>query len=431
MAEVAVAQLPVHYMLIMKSRYAPLQVALGASHEQLNIWHQYSAKVFYTLILTHATLYINFFIQNGLFEKRMQELDVIFGVNSLLYLTILTSTSLALVRHWSYRVFFVLHLVIGIGLPILLFFHAHHMRIYVVEALTFFVIDVLLRKLDTVTTYAVITPVPHTKLVQVKIPVPKDKIHRYQSAPGQHVYINIPAGSRPAGTSSLSIHELLYNPYTIAEVSDNDITLVLRALSGPTSKALAALTNLPKAKPPLNIEGPLGCTQYFPNLASKYDRILLVTGGVGATFALPIYKSLVAQLEAESSSPERVKLIWTMRSAAEAGWATDVNADPNVEVFVTRSKGDDENHTQEPIPVDGSVELDELSPKEEEVVINGARERPNLEKVVDEVFAKGQGERIAVLVCGPDGLARELRRHVGKWVAKGREVWFYDESFGL
>jgi NAD(P)H-flavin reductase len=417
----------------MKSRYSPLAVAFGASHEQLNIWHQYSAKVFYTLIVTHVILYINFFLQKGIFEKRMQELDVILGVNSMIYLTILTTTSLALIRHWSYRLFFVLHLVIGIGLPILLFFHAHHMRIYVVEALTLFIIDVILRKLDTVTSYATITPVPHTKLVKVKIPVSDDKIHRYQYAPSQHVYINIPAGSRPAGTMSLSIHELLYNPYTIAEVGEKDITLVLRALSGPTSKALAALTNLSKAKPPLNVEGPLGCTQHFPNLIAKYDRVLLVAGGVGATFTLPIYKALVAQLESESSSLDRVKMIWTMRSAAEANWTDTkaINGDPNVAIFITRSKGDDVDHTQEPIPTDGSVELDELLPKDEDIVVSGARERPDLGRIVEEMFRSGRSNKVAVLVCGPGGLAREVRAHLGGWIAKGRDIWFHDESFGF
>lgn len=414
----------------MKSRYSPLGLAFGVSHEQLNIWHQYSAKVIYTLILVHATLYLNFFFQLGVFEKRAQDLDVILGLSSLVFLTILMSTSLALVRQWSYRLFFLLHLTIGLGLPVVLFFHAHHLRIYVTEAITLFLIDVVFRKLDTSTSFASVDPVANTKLVKVRIPVSSDKIHRFQAAPAQHVYLNIPAGSRPTGTSGLSIHEVLYNPYTIAEVSDTEITLVLRALKGPTSKALAALTKLTKAKPPLNIEGPLGCTQHFPNLAANYDRILLVAGGVGATFTLPVYKSIVAQLESESLSLDRVKFIWTMRSAAEANWAQGINEDENIEVFVTRSKSDDQNHTQESVPIDGSVEMDTLSSQEENVVVNGARERPDLQKIVDEVFKQGQGEKVALLVCGPGGLARELRRHVGKWVDQGREVWFHNEAFG-
>lgn len=59
-----------------------------------------------------------------------------------------------------------------------------------------------------------------------------------------------------------------------------------------------------------------------------------------------------------------------------------------------------------------------------------SKQRPHLGAIVDSVFRKGKGERVAVLVCGPAGMARELRRDVGKWVGKGRDVWFHDESFG-
>lgn len=82
------------------------------------------------------------------------------------------------------------------------------------------------------------------------------------------------------------------------------------------------------------------------------------------------------------------------------------------------------------MPVDGSVELDELQWTEEPVKATGGREKPNLRKIVDETFKHGNEERIAVLVCGPAQMARELRTHVGRWVEKGRDVFFHDESFG-
>jgi len=82
------------------------------------------------------------------------------------------------------------------------------------------------------------------------------------------------------------------------------------------------------------------------------------------------------------------------------------------------------------MPVDGSVELDELQWTEEPVKATGGREKPNLRKIVDETFRHGREERIEVLVCGPAQMARELRTHVGRWVEKGREVFFHDESFG-
>lgn len=159
---------------------------------------------------------------------------------------------------------------------------------------------------------------------------------------------------------------------------------------------------------------------------------------MGSTFILPFYKALRAQLESENLSQDRLKFIWSMRSAAEANWAVEVKErkveieeDEHIQVFLTRSNTDDGDHTSEEIPVDGSVELDELLPEQEGVKVNGGRERPDLGRIVDDVFKMGTGEKVAVMVCGPKNMARELRGHVGRWVEKGREVWFHDEGFGL
>jgi hypothetical protein len=67
---------------------------------------------------------------------------------------------------------------------------------------------------------------------------------------------------------------------------------------------------------------------------------------------------------------------------------------------------------------------------EEPVKAAGGRERPDLRKIVDGTFRHGNEERVAVLVCGPKQMARELREQVGRWVKKGRDVYFHDESFG-
>lgn len=159
---------------------------------------------------------------------------------------------------------------------------------------------------------------------------------------------------------------------------------------------------------------------------------------MGSTFILPFYKALRAQLESENFSHDRLQFVWSMRSAAEANWVVEekgrkveIEDDEHIQIFLTRSIADDRDHTSEEIPVDGSVELDELLPEQESVKVNGGRKRPDLGKIVDDVFKLGTGEKVAVMVCGPKNMARELRWHVGRWVEKGREVWFHDEGFGL
>lgn len=124
-----------------------------------------------------------------------------------------------------------------------------------------------------------------------------------------------------------------------------------------------------------------------------------------------------------------------MRSTSEAAWAIEqpqsglpIERDENAKLYVTRGTSADMRESAEPSE---GVELQELNPAEELFVPSGGRERPDLGKIVDEVFRFGNEETVAVLVCGPKKMSRELRKYVGKWVNIGREVFWHDESFGL
>jgi hypothetical protein len=77
------------------------------------------------------------------------------------------------------------------------------------------------------------------------------------------------------------------------------------------------------------------------------------------------------------------------------------------------------------------TEMDEL--RESDDTIGGLKPlagRPDLKDIVDETFSYHADERVAVIFCGPQGMGRELRGHIGKWVSKGREVIWHEESFG-
>ena len=58
------------------------------------------------------------------------------------------------------------------------------------------------------------------------------------------------------------------------------------------------------------------------------------------------------------------------------------------------------------------------------------RGRPDFRAVVDDVFEHGDGDRVAVLVCGPIGMGASVRKEVGRWVWKGRDVFWHGEEFG-
>ena len=57
--------------------------------------------------------------------------------------------------------------------------------------------------------------------------------------------------------------------------------------------------------------------------------------------------------------------------------------------------------------------------------------RPNLADIIDQTFAHGAVEKVAVIVCGPRQLGQYLRKEIGRYASRGRDVWFWDESFAL
>ncbi|KAJ8063656.1 hypothetical protein OCU04_007519 [Sclerotinia nivalis] len=455
---VAASQLPAHYALSMKSLYSPLSILFGSSHEQLNTWHRISGRVIWTLFFCHASWYLNAFIQIGNLSEKLTTPIIIFGVISFQLINLLIITSSKAVRRWSYRVFFITHLFVAITIIPLLFFHAAPLRIYIIEAIALFLIDIGIRKFTTFTAFATVRSVPDTSLLEVTIPVTTSKIPQFQYAPGQHVYLSIPPSSVPTSAKyNRHLHEFLYNPFTIASATDTpspQITLTLRTLDGPTTSALSSLSHLSKARPPLNIEGPYGTSRKFPNLAEKFDRILLVAGGVGATFILPIYRAAKEAMENEGRTNSNVRMIWVMRDAAESSWALspikptttqdddeepkiENSDDADIELYITSPQTSHptttltSNLTSTSTHESNSIEMHTLeTPSLPKPITPKKYSRPDLRAIIDETFTQGLEERVAILVCGPPGMAKELRLYVGKWVQRGRYVWWHDEGFG-
>lgn len=275
----------------------PIAFAFGSSHEQLNRWHRVLGWIIYSLLLVHAGLYLNFYIQEGILSERIVRPVPALGLGSIIGMSLLGATALKTIRTYSYRVFFITHLTVAMALPPAIFFHSHHGgRQYLVEALLVFFIDLIKRKIDTVTMPSTLELIPDTNLIKIVASLPLSKLDRFRKYAGMHVYLTIPFGSR---RSSHLLFEFAYNPFTIASVDEKsgELTLVARRQRGPMTGALAqfAEDELTDAKVSLCMEGPYGCATWFPNLAGpEFDRILLVAGGIGSTFILPI--SRYAQL---------------------------------------------------------------------------------------------------------------------------------------
>lgn len=428
---IAISQLPLQYLLALKS-LNPIAYVLRSSHEDVNRYHRALGRVIYGLLMVHAVLYMNYFVQKGtLLEKLTTSRAVITGVVGIWSMTLLYTTAFNLIREYSYRIFFITHLFVALLIPPLIWFHAHTARIYLVEALLVFFADIIYRKIDTVTTTASLELVPGANLVKISLSVPMHKLDRFRQRPGSHVYLQIPGAARlsqaPLSKDYL-VHEFLFNPFTVADVDAESLslTLVARHLNGPMTSTLRHLADADSRPVSLCIEGPYGVSTHLPRLTDgTFDRILLVSGGIGSTYTVPLYRAIAAD-----SPNANVQLVWAVRTLSEIAWTgtekctSPFAEDENIQIFVTGTR--DFAGTRQGVESDG-VELSPLQVDQE--LMKQQRSRPDLRKIVDDVFRHGQNERIAVLFCGPGQMGRDLRRHVGSWVHKGRAVMWHSEAF--
>ncbi|GAB7353104.1 hypothetical protein MBLNU459_g3646t1 [Dothideomycetes sp. NU459] len=475
-AIVGASQLPLHYLLALKSPYSPLQLMTGYSWETLNAAHQLLGRIITLLFYLHTAFYLNFYVQMNLLAKRVKDRDVILGLTGILSFTLVGTTALAWIRKRNYRIFYTVHVVLATILLPVLYFHVSHIRIYVLETLAVYILQLLLRGFNDRTVRGSVALVSGTTdLLEIKIPLSLATTYGKGNAqkksllswqPGQHVYISTRRNlfSRPL---------LSKNPFTISSLpaKDGNLTLVARVMDGNTAALARAAKELSQSSSmPLTIEGPYGLTTHSVALLG-YKKVLLIAGGVGATFILPLYRTLLQDLSPSAGSRRRdaVSFVWAVRTEAEANWALVDESEmagirERMQLFVTRGSsmakfavgGEDDAEAELGVDRDAQetgraidvhdedgVELEQLLPtssashtgeRDEKVgnrTWNTQYGRPDLKAVVDETFVTtSERDRVAIFVCGPRHMTRNVRKEVKKWVGK-RDIWFWAEEFGL
>lgn len=385
-------------------------------------------------LVAHALLYLNYFVQKGDVSTRLQSRPAVTGLMAITLLSVLVSTSLEIIRRWSYRIFFFFHLIIGLIILPILFFHEKPLVIYTLEALAIFVADRILRQMATVVEPATITRIPHTDLLKVQVSIPESKLTRFHGKSAQHVFVGFPSDQKFGDAN-----RLLSNPFTIADVSQGELTLVLRAGRGPTTQTLWSHADKYMSKVMVSLEGPYSLKESIVAHALEHDRILLVAGGIGATFMIPIFRALREHIEPQDNGVERLSLTWALRSAAEGEWATDLaegifQPGSPIHIHLTRQN---QIYSQEQVsdtaPLAENMEMEDLDQSSETMMIGGIKGtlgRPNIRSIVDNTFRNGTRESVAVFFCGPQEMSCDLRAALEPWVQKGRSVYWHQENFG-
>ncbi|KAK0724425.1 ferric reductase NAD binding domain-containing protein [Lasiosphaeris hirsuta] len=466
---IGTSQLPLQYLLASK-RVNPVAFAFRVSHEEINRWHRALGWICYFLILLHGAFYLNYYIQVGGLTAALFRPVPALGVLGLLGMTLLSTTTLGVLRRYSYRIFYLTHLVVALSLPVVIWFHVPHGRVYMAESFLVLLVDISVRRFASVKCPATIETAPNANIISVKITLPPAKISQFASHPASYLYLSIPSRSHPGRHCLSSPNPLLAlteNPFTVAAVNEEarELTLIARRMKGPMTKTLTKLASLHAPDSPrsgtLGIDGPYGAAVYFPQWAT-FDTVLLIAGGVGATFVVPLYQQILREVPAATTRVEFVWAVgdvsetacmWPRSTSAEGTTVSDGSDERKIRLFITGSKKEDSSSTSSSSRVsqeleglledDDDLEMTQLDLEKsgdssrllvaDRNIKTGVEEqygRPDLQKIVDGVFSQSRYHRVAVVVCGPPQMARDVRMAMGDWVRKGRDVWFHSEGFG-
>lgn len=269
--------------------------------------------------------------------------------------------------------------------------------------------------------------------------------------PGQHIFLTIPsvglwtshpfsiAWSDPQSQPLLphDIEKGTLTPIPAQTTIDTlalpktSVSLIIRRRTGFTDHLYRKALNSPnnqRISLPALIEGPYGgSTQAL----HSYGTVVLFAAGVGITHQLPVVRDLLAGHAAGTVAARRVCLIWIVRSPEHVEWVRPwINA-----ILAMPSSGRRRNNNNDHVLRIKLFVTRHKSSKEE--TKNGLSssvrvfmgQKPDVEALVERE-SSGQVGAMGVGVCGPGGLADEVRGAVRRRLAGGGNVDFWEEGFG-
>ena len=453
---IAISQLPFQYTMAIKNWRSPVQLATGLSHETLNPYHRLFGRIIHLFMIAHAALYMNFFIEADLLQKRLQNWDVRTGLIQFWLFNALFILAIPPVRkHKYFALFYKPHAILsGVVLPVL-FFHVPYTRKYVVHMVMAWAFNGVSRtNSTTVPVLSSVVPIEGTNLLKIRVPGPAWGVPPLMGSgtpgwiPGQHCYVK----QSVAPTQPRSPFSIVSLPPKAAQEGGHEssnIDLVVRNLGGPMTGWLASKAeknDFAKKTTDRNVhllvEGPYGeCKDFVPELLEQGEfagSVMLVAGGIGATFTLPIYLALLDRRETTNN----VHFFWFVQKLEDASWGLEMinklvkTSKVDVKIIVTKEskKTITEKESRMKLKVFDGVEILETG------------KRPGMKSIVDSVFDKDfspdvekttktsakNHSRVNVLSCGPPSMMRAVRKAVGTHVlGYGRDVMFHEESFGM
>jgi Ferric reductase NAD binding domain/FAD-binding domain len=272
-------------------------------------------------------------------------------------------------------------------------------------------------------------------------------------APGQHIFVRFLA----AGLHSLTAH-----PFSICSLplkADSllrdvrrqtaDMVMYIQPRGGFTARLAALARQKPGRKVRVLLDGPYGGMK--DRGLDGFDKAVVIAGGSGAGFTLPIVENvLLGRKAAEKTAGRKTMLhiVLAVKTEEERRWYEQAlramlkRSGPlecccSASIYVTGStrapSTDSEQETERSASDETATEKEEPEPLDDVNVFRGSR--PDLPEHIRDAVDEMKGKRLGIAVCGPRSMLFDVRNAASEAQlplikGQGGEVYLYAEHFG-
>lgn len=330
LGRIPVALMPA--LLLLTSRPSPLPTVLYLTLLPI---HKWLSRIVVLQGLLHTILYLFYFNHKGTMSKVLK-LENIYGIIAMVAFILIAITSLPRIRRIAFKVFYFTHYLMTWVSVLALYFHARPgIPVFTSINILILVSQIAYRVHYTTLTKLTVTPMSPT-LALVEFPI--NSIARSMELPVGHVRIN----NKHRGLKALWYHLVPFqHPFTVSSLpTDETVKLIVRRgtfplisnhhyyITGAFEPELAFIHS--KAKKNGSVRQPLLGGQFGGPMDYNItaERVLIIVGGSGISFGLPLYRLL-------NYNGISVRLIWVCKDIRDLNILNWFRGIQGIECYIT------------------------------------------------------------------------------------------------
>ncbi|EKM76674.1 hypothetical protein AGABI1DRAFT_78091 [Agaricus bisporus var. burnettii JB137-S8] len=336
---IAAIQLPLIVGLGMKNNL--ISCLTGVSFEKLNYLHRMTSRVMMVLVWLHSGTRVH---------KVITLPGIRAGVLAAAALTLLCIVWVRPIRGKAYELFLVTHLLLALIIVLSAYFHAKRREVaqFVWPAMALWALDRFIRMCRLAISFFAkkhesgrkISSEPKVEILPghlIRLTTPTPKFFHWR--PGQTAYLILPQISRTPFEG---------HPFTISTIDtksshNSELKFLIQSRKGFTRRLHNS--DISKSIGTVLIDGPYSSP---PRLVG-YDSVLLIAGGSGVSFTLPLLLDLLERSKSGMAC-RRLTFVWTVRQLEHIVWIEDdllgalkdipPNLSLNIHIFAASNQND-------------------------------------------------------------------------------------------